>query len=200
MSELNERIEKIIKQSYNNMYEEISQLVDEKADKCNDCDYNIEDTIQCSYHKDTGNFCINRSKWKKRKPKKSNEELVFELIKDDLIFFKEEITTLTILKANVINSLNNIYRKLLFTIIMKGVHELIEGNNTEKNLFISYDELDKKYVITIVNGEIFIPTTNPSFFYFSTHKNAEKARDILSNFFEDENGESTNLLDWWYKS
>jgi hypothetical protein len=131
-----------------------------------------------------------------REPVKSNEELVFDLIKDELEDFTNFGNTHNIDNLNIfeafINNLNSKTLKIfLFLIIMKGVHQLIE--NTEEDIYrewcIQWDKEKEEY--GVFDEDIYIMF--PSFFYFSTTENVKKARDILSNFF------GVCILDWWYK-
>jgi hypothetical protein len=135
--------------------------------------------------------------YEKKQPEKSTEEQVFELIKD------EDRTMINNLFDDTFDSFKRLIchegvyvipKTMLFLAIMKGVHELIQGDreykNREDNCFIIYNTDFKGY--TIVSGSTI--KYHPSFFYFSSTENAEKARDILSSFFK------VNILDWWYKS
>ena len=101
----------------------------------------------------------------------------------DIIHFKTTIQT----------DLLDMYKKKLFLAIQYGVHILIEGkersfNTSEDNFFLEKNEATKKITV-----EDYVNTkTLPDYFYFSSNENAEKSKEILSNFF------GVNLLDWWY--
>jgi hypothetical protein len=133
-------------------------------------------------------------------PVKSDEELVFELIKNDLSDIQSncELGNWKYLIEVTPKDSHSFYKKCLFLAIMKGVNQLIEESH-EKNFFISYTNYQERYIPTIVKGSITIPLIYPSFFYFSSKEKTEKAINILSNFFPDKDGKGTNLLDWFYK-
>ena len=72
---------------------------------------------------------------------------------------------------------------------MKGVHNFIESDNkNEKENFIFIKENGDYKINTIYHVK-----TLPSFFYFSSDENANKANDILSKFF------GLDIREWWYK-
>lgn len=125
---------------------------------------------------------------------KSNEKLVFELIRADfqMCYPKYKIEYQDF-KNSIVCEINEMNKIQLFTIIMKGVQELLEGDNEFKsqkqNCYINYSTENEKYFIDYD----FNHKRYPNLFYFSSTENTKKAINILSNFFEE------NLLNWWYK-
>jgi hypothetical protein len=130
-------------------------------------------------------------------PTKSNEELVFELIKYDVGFLEGiccyEDSIQSFEKVIKEYNLNDYLKHCIFLAIMKGAHELIEGDrefeSMKENVCILFSQTREIYEFQSYQNYKYLP----SFFYFSSTENAEKARDILSDFF------GVNLLDWWYK-
>jgi hypothetical protein len=129
--------------------------------------------------------------------KKSNEELVFELIRDDMKHWYNidnyEPTFLD-LKCTFDKVKIDVCKQWLFLVTMKGVHKLIEGdrkyNKKENNYVIEFFSTHVRYDICRFTNR----KTYPSFFYFSSTGNANIAYDILSTFFD------VNILDWWHKA
>lgn len=135
-------------------------------------------------------------KEKNNQPEKSNEELIYELLKDDLKdwYHTEEDNYIPKMKdfKNTVDTVKNkLCKSQFFVIVLKGAHELIEGDKKNRNKwYIEFDTPKQNYDVSYDDYKI----NFPSFFYFSSTENAEKARGILSKFF------GVNLLDWWYKS
>lgn len=143
--------------------------------------------------------------YEKKEPEKSIEKQIFELIKDN-VFVDLNLNVLNFEMFQEMYTENSgysiLFRNYLFLAIMKSVHQLIENENFRLKWDTEYytfrnDDLKNTFAVCIINVKKIMvknnKTQHPDYFYFSSEKNAEKAINILSNFF------GINILDWWYK-
>lgn len=182
MKDLKEMIDEINIESIENAINVLRGLKACKNEKCKTCRFKVKNDFICG-------VC----NYEEKEPEKPIEKQVFELIGYDLDKLNFPANDIEFLKDAVTECENPYFKQCLFLAIIKGVHQIIEGDNKSDERFIFrynheytpfYEVLQVKYKVT----------NFPYFWYYSTHSNAKKARDILSNFF------GINILDWWFKN
>jgi hypothetical protein len=201
---LNDKINEKVKEAFESLPDDIKNFLNKST---NDDLQNIADLLQ-----GLKIFFIEFKKMKEelsKEPEKSIEEQVFELIEKEINHLIGMGLNKDSFKRNIFQLKNNypndfFLKQCLFLAIMKGVHQLIEGDrayirwaisdNNNEFWCISFDKKMNEYITDRWN---FSYSTAlfffPNYFYFSSKKNVEKAHNILSNFF------GINILDWWYK-